>query len=255
MSGGRFAFYCCVLTVLMAVLIFGFPFILYGLVKASGCQNGTGTCGAVAVVVGTTLRPAAALIYIVAMLWIIGRRCRRTGFSLLWLIPCFLWLVAARGFLIAGMNFWGANFSMGILSISPPVTLLFVFAFVILLAFSRDWFDDGPNGDTRAWNVLQIVTVLSAALAAMLNLDLFFLLAHLVGIPWTGFVGLLTGFPFNALPLSRTSLLAILFIPFVGAILAILLGQRATSSGNYAPPHSPSRQDTPLFGGGGSRRK
>lgn len=110
---------------LLLVGTIGFPFLLYFLVKMSSCQGVGGACGALAAVVGIYLK--SLLLFVCGGLFVLTAIKRMRG---MWAWPWFGFVLAIAWanfpLLFAFGNFWGANFSVGLILMSK-------IAFVLLL--------------------------------------------------------------------------------------------------------------------------
>lgn len=116
---------------------FGFRYVLYAAVQLSSCHGGSGSCGALAVVLGLLLKPAILLISLLIYMYAVTRRLWR-NLSLFWLLFPVLLIAANSQYLYAFGNFWGANFSLGILYVGgqhiPMLISLVVFTVVLFAA-------------------------------------------------------------------------------------------------------------------------
>ncbi len=139
----------------MLIVIVGFPFILYGLVKLTSCGGG-GACGALAAMGGMILRPLALVIFAIGVSKAVVQRCLHAQLSRGWVFMALLWMLGSSSFLLGSLNFWGANFGMGLLAISPPALLLFLAVFTIFLSFYN-----GEESSEEGRIDLQVAWVLS----------------------------------------------------------------------------------------------
>lgn len=119
---------------------FGFRYILFAAVHLSSCKGTPGTCGALAVAVGMFLKPALLLVSLAIYIYAVTRRLWR-NLSLLWLLFPVLLVAANSQFFYGFGNFWGANFSRGILYVSgqhiPLLISILVFTVVLFAAGNR----------------------------------------------------------------------------------------------------------------------
>ncbi|MDR4496276.1 MAG: hypothetical protein R3B74_18035 [Nitrospirales bacterium] len=139
------------LSAFMFIIIAGFPFILYGLVRMTSC--GGGACGALAAGAGMILRPLALVIFVIGVGKAVYKRCKHARLSWGWSLMALLWMIGSSSYLLGAQNFWGANFGMGLIAIRQPLLLLFLAAFTIFLGFynGREK-DDGSETDLKvAW--------------------------------------------------------------------------------------------------------
>jgi hypothetical protein len=98
-------------------LTIGFPFIVYGLIVATGARGVGGASGALAVVAGTFLKPVIILGFVISLLSPCWQRMRSLGFpGFVGLLAPFLFLLDWPYFLAIGAH-WGA-FSFGILTLT-----------------------------------------------------------------------------------------------------------------------------------------
>jgi hypothetical protein len=111
--------------------VFLFPFLLKWIAAASHC--GMETCGAVALVASTTLRPVLFTIPVAIVLSACVRRSRHAGLPP-WLgaFPPIM-LVGDQSFLQYAGAGWAYPFAAGILSMNAPVYALFAVALIGLL--------------------------------------------------------------------------------------------------------------------------
>ncbi|MBX5157642.1 hypothetical protein HJB89_10950 [Rhizobium sp. NZLR8] len=226
----QFATYTSVLTVAMIAFILGFPFLLSALARAIRCAPDT--CGAVGLVFGLYGRMLGVLIYGTAMLTVIFARCRRAGLSSWWVVASLFWLLAARDVLMAGLNFWAVGFSLGILSIRWPITLIFFFVFVTFLSLWKGSDEDGSEAQPGSWKIAQVSMALSAIISAVMSIPLFVTLAWIAGlrlinpqsaimtIQYSLYVRIGTQF------ITLTTVLWLLLFVFAGALIRTLVSQR-----------------------------
>jgi hypothetical protein len=189
MTRKSFARYSSLLTVLCIALIAGFPFLLHAAVKATACA--ADTCGAVALVFGLYGRIILIVVYAIAILTLIARRCARAGLSVLWTLACLLWLLAAYDVLLAGFNFWAVGFSLGILFVRSPVTLLFLFAFIVFLSLWKGNDESRADALTIPWRIAGISAFVSAVIAAVTVLPMVASFGWILGLPSSSGIGLM----------------------------------------------------------------
>ncbi|MCA9461377.1 MAG: hypothetical protein KC643_07145 [Nitrospira sp.] len=120
---------------IIGIFIAGFPFFLYFMMNLTSCKGIGGACGALTAGLGLILRPLALIIFGIVVVRAVYQRCRHVQISTWWSWVSLLWIAGSASFLIGFKNHWGANFSLGLLSIKPPVLLTFLMTFVIFLSF------------------------------------------------------------------------------------------------------------------------
>ncbi|NTF59427.1 hypothetical protein G6L12_31440 [Agrobacterium rhizogenes] len=242
----QFATYTSVLTVAMIAFILGFPFLLFALAHAIHCAPDT--CGAVGLVFGLYGRMLGVLIFGTAMLVAIFARCRRAGLSSWWVVASLFWLLAARDALMAGLNFWGVGFSLGILSFRWPITLILFFVFVTFLSLWKGSDENGSEPPPRSWKIAQASAALSGIISAVMSIPLF------VTLGWIGGLRLIT--PQSAVMtiqyslylrigtqfVTLTTVLWLLLFMFTGAFIHILVSQGRANL--QVPPTRFSRMDS-----------
>ena len=147
MHGSRFGWLVGSAIAALVGFVLLFPDLLMGIVEATGCRRaGGGACGAVAAVAGMFIKPVGVLITSTAITWIASRRIRAVGLGLGWNVAVLLWLLGSFAVLVAFLNFWGANFGLGLIMIQAPKLLLFLLAFVVFLALLPDGDVGTPGG-------------------------------------------------------------------------------------------------------------
>lgn len=167
MHRSSFALWAGSAIIAMACAIHFFPMLLYGAVSASNCKGVGGACGAVAVVFGLFGRLLLVAIFAIVMGILVWRRARGASLSGLWAFPVLVWILASLPFLQGVNNFWGANFSAGLLYIAPPLMLVAMIVLVVFLSV----YDSPPDDDAErldlkaAWWIAWI----SAAVTVLMN--------------------------------------------------------------------------------------
>ena len=124
MTTRRFTFRWLVAVVMLLLFTLAFPFLLPPLVRATGCGNVGGACGAVALVLGIYLRLPVVIgvgVYLAVLTW---KRSRLVGSHPWAFVFVLLMYVAAFPFLFAFGNFWGASFALGVTRIGGPLPIL-----------------------------------------------------------------------------------------------------------------------------------
>ncbi|MAS06637.1 MAG: hypothetical protein CL534_18395 [Ahrensia sp.] len=141
-SGSEFLVWFVGTILYLASLVFLFPYFLqYAVESLAGDCAGGGECGALATVLGIYVKFPLVLIGI-ALIALSAFKRIRAQFSRLWIL-----LAVAIGFVSAPQiyalgNFWGANFSVGILGLSAPFPLLALLVFGILFCIE---IEDAPG--------------------------------------------------------------------------------------------------------------
>lgn len=138
----------------MALVAFtaAFPFIPSALVRLSSCQGVGGACGAVAAVIGLTLKPLGVQAALLALAVAVGMRMMRLGMSTRWTIAAAVMFVALIPGLTMMGNFWGANFGLGLLRTQTPIIALFCIAIANLPHLTPQTCGDG--GSSPAFHFL-----------------------------------------------------------------------------------------------------
>jgi len=126
-------------------LTLGFPFIVYGLVVATGARSIGGAAGALAVVAGIYLKPIIILGFLVSLLSPCWKRMRSLGLpGATGLLVPFLVLMDAMYFFVAGAH-WGVAFSLGIWRVNLPMFAMVALAMLVAMSVAR--VDDRPPGE------------------------------------------------------------------------------------------------------------
>ena len=168
MQKNRFRILAVVWLALLVGTIFFLPYILFDLTKLIVGNTGGGAGGAVAAVLGMTLKPLVILTILLGLGWVAHKRLRGLKIGYGWSVTVLLWLMGSVGFLVGLGNFWGANFGMGLLHISFPVTLLFLFVFLTFLSFKNDGLPSKVDDRVKvAWMVAAVATAHALFLSSM----------------------------------------------------------------------------------------
>lgn len=114
-----------------------FPFLIKLIVSLTGPHSG-GTGGAVALVAGILLKPVFLLVILCLFMLPIGKRLRGLDMNLGWLLFAFMSFAASWQFLFSFGNFWGANFSVGVLQTRFPHSLILFFGFILFISALPD---------------------------------------------------------------------------------------------------------------------
>ena len=140
-------------------LTIGFPFIVYGLIVATGARGVGGASGALAVVAGTFLKPVIILGFVISLLSPCWQRMRSLGFpGFVGLLAPFLFLLDWPYFLAIGAH-WGVAFSLGILVLNPPLFAMSALAMLIAMGVASPPDNRSPSQRAvgRIGGVLAIV--------------------------------------------------------------------------------------------------
>lgn len=119
----------------------GFPFIIYFAVFVAGPLSGGGG-GAVALVAGVLLKSLFLLMVLYQFMSPIRKRLRGLEMNFGWVLLAFLSFAASWQFLFSFGNFWGANFSVGILKPPAPYSLILFFGLILFVSALPDKKDD-----------------------------------------------------------------------------------------------------------------
>ena len=123
-----------------ALLVFGmlaFPFFIQLAVSITG-PHSFGSGGAVALLAGILLKPLFLLVILWLFMLPIGKRLRGLDMNFGWLLFAFMSFAASWQFLFSFGNFWGANFSAGILRTNAPYSLMLFFGFILFISALPD---------------------------------------------------------------------------------------------------------------------
>lgn len=113
-------------------------FLWVAIMLTTGGKCGGGICGALGVVFGIYGKILLLFIFVLITVYAVFRRLRMVG-SQIWLLFVLALILPSAAPLFAIGNFWGANFSLGILYMrSPSFLLVNMFAFLILLCISME---------------------------------------------------------------------------------------------------------------------
>lgn len=217
MSRGRFAFLMAMTFVAVAAIKAALPFIV---LSTNICSGGREGCGVLAIIVGMFGGYGAVIIFIGMMVKIFYRRVSSVGLSRLWVVLVFLLAWGSSQVIYGTGNFWGANFSVGLIFMQFPYMLIALIGFGIFLAlYAPPVGGELPSGHRKAWTIAAC-----SAVAVWVTSSLFamFFLAALGGR---------LGLPLHAL-LPMTSLGV-----FFSALTYLLVV--STDGKGDGPKHSP----------------
>ena len=159
MSGSQFGVKVGWRVGIFLALTIGFPFIVYGLIVATGARGVGGASGALAVVAGVYLKPVIILGFVISLLSPCWQRMRSLGF------PGFVGLSRALSFpaglaLFPGCGaHWGVGFSLGILELNAPLFAMTALAMLIAMGVASPPDNRSPSQRAvgRIGGVLAIV--------------------------------------------------------------------------------------------------
>jgi hypothetical protein len=165
MDSNRFRWHAGVLFGFLIAGSFAFPYTLMAIVGAVCGNTGGGCGGALATVLGLTLKPILVSVPLVGLAIACLRRCIWLELGWGWRIAGFLWPLTAGGFFFLAGNFWGVAFVTGAISMPFPVFALFALVFIVFLCF-----DMIPSGfgnytlDRLAWIVAGVAAAHAIAM-------------------------------------------------------------------------------------------
>lgn len=247
MERHKFAFWIVIAFVSLAGFYAAYPWILRGLVELSNCRGIGGACGAVAVVISVYVRPPVIIVFAAFLLWILVRRMRRLNISLGWTFAAGIWLLGSFPFLMAFGNFWAANFSLGLLYLSLPITLMILLVFILFLIFA----DDNPASSAdsiqnRAWLIAKIsvgYVMLLSATSLYLALGSLPPLSFLSSPVLAQLIGKMVYFAAFGQKQLYPILLWLGLAVFAAALVVVVVRQRR--AGDRMPPSEPPSTAVP----------
>jgi hypothetical protein len=146
MSGSQFGVKAGLRVGIFLALTIGFPFIVYGLIVATGARGVGGASGALAVVAGVYLKPIFIVAFLISLLSPCWRRMRSLGLpGFVGLLAPFLFLMDWPYLLIVGTH-WGVAFSLGIWKASAPLYAMIALAMLVAMVVASPS-DDGSPGE------------------------------------------------------------------------------------------------------------
>jgi hypothetical protein len=162
-SGSRFGVNAALRVGVFLALTLGFPFIVYGLILATGAHRVGVASGALAAVAGVYLKPIIILVFVISLIGICWRRMRALGLpGFCGLLVPFLLLMDATYLLVVGAH-WGTAFSLGTMHVGPPVFAMVAVATMMAMGLALP-----PSGDAASGQLFRILLWCSAALAVLL---------------------------------------------------------------------------------------
>ncbi len=247
MERHRFVFWVVFAFVSLAGFYVAYPWVLRGLVELSNCRGVGGACGAVAVVISVYVRPPVIFVFVAFLIWVLAKRMRRLKISMGWTFAVGIWLLGSFPFLVAFGNFWGANFSLGLLYLSLPISLMILLVFILFLTFA----EGSPAGsadpvEKQAWLIAKIsvgyVMLLSAG-SLYVGLSSLPPLSFLSHPELARLIGKLVQFAAFGQRQLFPILLWLSLAIFATALLVIVVRQRREGDG--VPPTEPPSPATP----------
>ncbi|TWF53038.1 hypothetical protein [Neorhizobium alkalisoli] len=153
-----------------AVVTIGFPLFVYGMITLLGASKVGGASGALALVLGLYLKPVIYLALTFSMLRISLRRARTLNLPALIGICVPLFFFADLGFGMTFGSFWAVGFSLGILHMPVPASLIAGVVTTLTLGFLHEFEETwSPKLATlyTVWKVL-LFTLLGFGLLGIL---------------------------------------------------------------------------------------
>ena len=232
----------------LAGFYFAYPWILSVLIELSSCRGIGGACGAFATVISVYVRPPVIIAFAAFLLWVLVKRMRWLDISRGWAVLVGLWLLGSFPFLVAFGNFWAANFSLGLVYLSLPVTLLFLLVFILFLVFA----DDNPARSSdpvqkRAWLIAKVsagYVLLLSATSLYIGLSSLPVLSVLRHPELGGLIGKLVYFSIFGQKHLYLVLLWCSLAVFAAALLLVVI--RQSRDGDTTPPIELSPSPAPV---------
>jgi hypothetical protein len=212
-------------------LTIGFPFIVYGLIVATGARGVGGASGALAVVAGTFLKPVIILGFVISLLSPCWQRMRSLGFpGFVGLLAPFLFLMDWPYFLAIGAH-WGVAFSFGILILNPPLFAMSALAMLIAMGVASPPDNRSPSQRAvgRIGGILAIVLFVIALVST-------FPMLWVMGRIWLTSAG---GKPAPFVLSATLFYWAFVIKPFVCAAFCMAMAAMAYLSRKESSGHSP----------------
>jgi hypothetical protein len=171
MSGSQFGVKAGLRVAIFVALTFGFPFIVYGLVIATGAGRVEGASGALAVVAGIYLKPLIVLVFLLSLISPCWKRMRSLGLPApLGLLVPFLFLLDAAYLTLVGTH-WGVAFSLGVWKVNAPIFAMTSLAMLVAMTLASPPPDGRTPGEhlgnaLRIGAILVVVLVVTASVIA-----------------------------------------------------------------------------------------
>lgn len=212
MSGSQFGVKAGLRVAIFLALTLGFPFIVYGLVVATGARGVGGASGALAVVAGIYLKPLIVLVFLLSLISPCWKRMRTLGLpAALGLLVPFLFLLDAMYLTLVGTH-WGVAFSLGVWTVKAPLFAMTGLAMLLAMTLASP----PPDGRTPREHLgiaLRIGTVATVALVATALLTAGAAWWLTISLWFTPLGSRPAPFPFPSLIVKW----AVVLKPFVGA--------------------------------------
>jgi len=230
MSGSQFGVKAGWRVGIFLALTIGFPFIVYGLIVATGARGVGGASGALAVVAGVYLKPLIILGFVISLLAPCWQRMRSLGSpGFVGLLVPFLFLLDWPFLMIAGAH-WGVGFSLGILRVNLPWFAMTALAMLVAMSVASPPDDNSPSQRVA----MRICGILAILLAIISFLTAGTSLLYVARI-W--FVA--PGGPAPVLLPAKLGYWAFVLKPFVCAAFCAAMAAMAYLSRNESSGHSP----------------
>jgi uncharacterized membrane protein YhaH (DUF805 family) len=150
MSRGAYARAAAIRVGLFVAATLAFPFVLYAIIKGSGCAGIGGACGAVALVASFYIKPPLYLLLVLSFVGITVRRVRDIGLpvALAAAVP-----ILMLGDVIFGMTYgahWSLAFTFGAITRQIPRDLIMALMCIGFLCVARSK-EEAEGGDGQRW--------------------------------------------------------------------------------------------------------
>jgi len=227
----------------------GFPFILYVIIKNSDCQGIGGACGAVAAVVGTTLKPW--ILRIAGLLYLLNT-FKRTKMivSRAWVLFAMALLLSLAPLLFVIGNYWAASFSYGILVMprSEFLKLLPLITLTVLLSMDLEENPRMQNGisGVKGPGIFPLGTVY--CIIAALFTGIVILSFAMVYLPFNFILSPAGLAIYSILNLATTSLAVANAVAGMGLLYSLLRIGSTPTPGSQKSAISNRNQAKPMFG-------
>lgn len=163
MSGSQFGVKAGIRVGIFLALTLGFPFIVYGLILATGAGRVGGASGALAVVAGIYLKPVIVLVFLLSLISPCWKRMRSLGLPApLGLLVPFLFLMDAMYLMLVGAH-WGVAFSLGVWNVNAPMFAMSALAMLVAMSLAAPP-PDGRTPGEHLGMALPLGAILTAAL-------------------------------------------------------------------------------------------
>ncbi|QFY62148.1 hypothetical protein FZ934_18155 [Rhizobium grahamii] len=229
---------------IFVAITLGFPFFVYGVIEITGARGTGGAAGALALVIGLYLKPLIYLQFALSLLRISIRRARALGISPLIGISVTLLVLADFAFGISFGSFWAVGFSLGILAMPLPVSLLMAAITVVTLSLLKDFDEPPANGRFerlyQLWSAALFVSVAICLLRILPYVSIVLFGSTSIAIAASravAFLNYVLIYPFGQ-PLVFAALSAALIVAW----------RRPPEAGGPSANDPSSGRQTPMFG-------